>query len=103
MSEAIYVISRHKSTIDYIIDRFGRNKDVVILEHLKDASEIPEGSEVFGNLPIEMIAKLIERGCVFHVVSLEIPKELRGKELGIDEIRKYAKIIRIDELKISYV
>jgi len=95
----VVIVSRHESTIKLLKTVFSEAK---VVSHVSDPSEIPSGSLVIGNLPIHLIDELInKRGCRFVLVSLEIPQELRGKELNEEELRKYMRLLEISKLELS--
>jgi len=86
------IVSRHKSTQEFlskILEKHGIPYDIV--EHV-DNPRILEGYYlVLGNIPLTLLLKTSVK--YYIQVSLEIPKELRGKELGIEELVKYARFI----------
>ena len=92
------VVSRHRGTIEYVKMFF---PDAEVIEHLTDVNDIPRGSIVIGNLPITLINRILERGCRFIYVSLNIPKEMRGRELSIEELDKYIEFIEIKRLELE--
>ena len=94
----VVIVSRHPATVNYLKTVFPEAK---VVSHISSIDEIPNGSLVIGNLPIHMIAELIKKGCRFVLVSLEIPRELRGKELSESELRKYMKLLEISKLELS--
>lgn len=94
----VVIVSRHKSTIKLLKQYFPEAK---VIGHLSNPNDIPSGSLVIGNLPIETVAELLKRGCRFVSVVLNIPPELRGKELGEEELRRYMKLKEIVRLELS--
>jgi len=96
----IVVVSRHKGTIDYLKSKLG---DVQVIEHLTSVEQIPKNSVVIGNLPINMIEEVIKRGNEFILVTLDIPKELRGKDLDVNEVKKYVKFYKVKKLELEEV
>ena len=93
----VVIVSRHPGTIEYL-KRFYPEAEVI--NHMTE-NNIPENALVIGNLPIEMIAKVLEKGNRFVSVVLNVPAELRGKELEEEELKKYMRLIEIKELKIE--
>jgi len=92
-------VSRHQSTIKLLKQIWPEAK---VINHLENINEIPAGSLVIGNLPLTIVNKLInERGCRYVQVTLEVPPNLRGKELNEQELKKYMKLIEIQELKLA--
>lgn len=91
-------MSRHKGTIDYFREKLG---DIDVKEHVNSLEELIDYDVIIGNLPITAIALLKEMGKRFILISLEVPRELRGKELSKEELEKYMKLVEIEELKIK--
>jgi len=96
--ENVVVVSRHEGTIKLLKKHF---PDAEVIDHLNDVSEIPKGSLVIGNLPLPMIEEILKRGSRFVIVSLNIPRELRGKELTEEELKKFAEFIEVEDLKLK--
>lgn len=97
----VLIVSRHKSTVELLMQMFqGRAESIRVTDHLNDISEINEDL-VVGNLPIEMIEQVLAAGKRFVLVSLNVPRELRGQELDIEQLKQYMKLKEIKELKIE--
>jgi CRISPR-associated protein Csx16 len=56
------------------------------VEHLDDSVSLSRGDHIIGTLPINIVAKLNSRGVTYSHFSLELKKELRGKELTMEEL-----------------
>ena len=93
----VVIVSRHESTIDYLKKRYP-NAEVV--NHIDDPKKFKD-SLIIGNLPINVIDTLLKNGNRFVLLALNIPQELRGKELGEEELKRYAKLYEIKELKLE--
>jgi len=92
------IISRHKATIEWLQSKFGN--DIPVIEHLSDP-EMIRNKIVIGNIPIHLAVNAKE---VWNV-SIDLPPELRGKDLREEQflklnprIEKY-KVIRLDEVE----
>jgi len=83
------IVSRHKALVEYLQERRLVGKDVKVISRVEDVSEI-EGMIVVGVLPLHLAAHCKE----VWEVPLNLPLELRGVELGIEDIRKYAEPIQ---------
>ena len=94
----VIIVSRHEGTVSFLKKLFPEAR---VIQHLNDPGEIPEGAMVFGNLPIHIIEQLLRRGCRFFLVSLEVPRELRGQDLPEDTVAKYIRIYEVADLKLS--
>jgi len=79
-----YFISRHPGAIAWaaeegiIVDRQ--------LDHL-DINLIRTGDTVIGSLPVNLAAEVCAKNAHYLHLSLELPKELRGKELTVVQMR----------------
>ena len=93
----VVIVSRHEATVNYLKKRFP-NADVI--SHMSDPSEY-RNCLIIGNLPINVIDTLLKNGNRFVMVSLDIPKELRGKELGEEELKRYAKFYEVRKLELE--
>ena len=86
MTHAI-VVTRHATLTDYMREKgilpVGCGVDVI--SHVEDP-EVLVGRVVYGVLPyhLALLAK------TYVNVGLSLPPEMRGKELTLEEVRKYA-------------
>ena len=97
----VYLISRHKGTIEYFKERI---PDIEVIEHLDDINAIEDNSTIYGNLPINLIEKLVnEKNCRFILVTLNVPKELRGQELTKEQLEKYMELYEFVCLRLRKV
>jgi len=94
----IVIVSRHPATIEFLKEKLPNAK---VIEHLNGPDDISFGALVFGNLPLHMVEQLLQKGCRFIMVSLNIPRELRGKELSREELEKYIELYEIRRLKLE--
>ena len=93
----VVIVSRHKGTIDYLKKRYP-NAEVV--NHIDDPKKFKD-SLIIGNLPLHMVSEILRNGNRFVLLTLNVPQELRGKELGEEELKRYAKLYEIKELKLE--
>lgn len=94
-----YFITRHTGALAW-----AKLHDVafdVHLEHLSDLDSLQTGDVVIGTLPINMVAKLNERGVHYVHLSLDIPPAWRGRELSADELRECQASLQ--EFQVSLV
>ena len=99
--ENVLIISRHPATIRFIKSLFPSDFfEVRIAEHIDKPEEVKEGI-VVGNLPLPLIAKLIKDGKKFIYISMEIPQELRGKELNDEQVRKYICLYDVNKVELE--
>ncbi len=79
------VVTRHKGLVTYLIEERLVSTDVEVLDHVDHPSQI-KGKNVIGILPLSLA---IHANTVMDI-PLNIPKEMRGKELSAEEVRQYA-------------
>ncbi len=90
-SSVTYFVSRHPGAREWAAEE-GFNVDQVV-EHL-DIATIAPGDTVIGSLPVSLAADVCARGAAYLHLSLELPRELRGKELTASEMRQLGAKIR---------
>ena len=83
---AIYFVTRHPGAIEWAAGQ-GLRIDR-LLAHL-DPSIIVPGDTVIGILPVNLAARVCERGGRYLNLSLDLPIEARGRELSADELEAY--------------
>lgn len=57
-------------------------------DHL-DPAEIEAGDIVLGTLPLHIAEKICSLGARFFALTLDIPFEMRGRELSLDSVQRY--------------
>jgi len=88
----VAIVSRHKDTISMLKSQFDQVYDQIdVIEHLEDPKQLDGYDLLVGNIPLSMFLKTKTR-CLI-LVSLNIPRELRGRELNHEELRKYAEFV----------
>lgn len=78
-----YFVSRHHGAVDWA-SRHGFIVDEVV-SHM-DTSIIKDGDVVIGNLPVHLAADVCSRGGFYFHLTLDVPPEMRGKELTADDM-----------------
>ena len=81
-----YFISRHPGAVDWA-ESEGFHVDQQ-LAHF-DVTIVNEGDKVLGTLPINLVAQVNERGGDYYHLALDLPSELRGKEITAEDMRQY--------------
>lgn len=79
-----YFVSRHPGALDWAAEE-GIVVDELVL-HL-DPARIQPGDTVIGSLPVNLAAEVCARGADFRHLSLDLPPELRGRELTAEQMR----------------
>ncbi|MDN3651363.1 CRISPR-associated protein Csx16 [Thalassotalea ponticola] len=83
MNKTLFV-SRHLATIEWAKVN-GLNIDAWV-EHLDESVALKPGDHVIGTLPINIVEKLNSQGVTYSHFSLDIKKDLRGKELTMEQL-----------------
>lgn len=93
-----FFISRHPGARDWAaemglqVDRF--------IDHL-DPSFIQPCDRLIGSLPVNRAAEVCERGARYLNLTLDLPAELRGLELSVEQMR--ARGARLEEYRVARV
>lgn len=80
------VITRHAGLIEFLKNRGFNLDDTQVVAHVADPS-ILDGKVVVGVLPVSLAV----RCDVFIEVALDMPAEMRGKELSAEQTEEYCK------------
>lgn len=88
-----YFVTRHDGAITWACQEglIPKGQPFLGIVHLtKDILETLEpGDAVVGVLPIQLVAKVCEKGAKFFALVLDLPLDARGKELTADDMRRY--------------
>ena len=78
------IVTRHPSLVTYLKEKGIAKEDAIFLQHT--TVENIQDKHVAGVLPhsLSCLCK------TFTEIPLDLPQKLRGKELSIEEIRKFA-------------
>lgn len=87
---ATYFVTRHTGARDWS-EAKGIQVDQVV-EHL-DVRAIQPGDVVIGSLPVNLACQVCKQGGRYLHLSLEIPKEWRGKELTKEQMDAFGATI----------
>lgn len=93
-----WLVSRHPGAVEWLHAQ-GIEADRAV-EHLDPEAPAP-GDIVIGTLPLHIAARLCERRVRFQFLSLDLPPELRGRELHRDEMK--ACNARLEEFRIERI
>ncbi|HHH38158.1 MAG TPA: CRISPR-associated protein Csx16 [Sedimenticola sp.] len=93
-----YFVTRHHGAREWARRR-GLGVDVVC-EHL-DIGRIRPGDRVIGSLPVNLAADVCARGGRYLHLGIDLPFELRGRELTADQME--ARGARVEEYRVTRV
>jgi putative CRISPR-associated protein (TIGR02620 family) len=94
--QKIIIASRHKDTISLVIEVIQQSQwfhqQCMIENHENfqiESIESPETTIVIGNLPVNIISDICKINAHYMHIDLTIPRENRGKELTIEELKQF--------------
>lgn len=93
-----HLVTRHSGAIEWAA-RQGLAPDRVV-PHL-DPDDIRPGDVVVGTLPVHLAARVCARGGRYLNLSVDLPPEARGLELGADDLERYGA--RLEEYAVARV
>ncbi len=95
----IYFISRHAGAVAWAAEQ-GLQVDELI-SHLDAAriERLQQGDTIIGTLPVHLAAEVCARGARYLHLTLDLPPELRGKELTAADMS--ACHARLQEYRVS--
>lgn len=79
-----YFVTRHPGARDWAAEE-GFPVDLVV-DHL-DVQAIAVGDTLIGSLPVNLAAEVCARGGAYLHLSIDLPRELRGKDLTAEQMR----------------
>jgi len=81
-----YFISRHEGALDWL-----QQQAIQVDQQLShfDPSITQADDVVIGTLPINLVAEVNQRGGRYLHLTLNLPSELRGKELSAADMTRY--------------
>lgn len=80
-----WFVSRHQGARQWAQER-GLAVDCWV-DHLQ-IEQLAEGDCVYGSLPVSLAAAVIDAGARYFHLTLNLPRELRGRELTASELRQ---------------
>lgn len=78
------VVTRHPSLVEHLKERGIIDESAEVIEHATENDV--RGNHVIGILPVHL-ASLAGR---YTNLTMNVPKELRGEELTIEQVREFA-------------
>lgn len=91
----VYVVTRHEGAVNWLRDTL-QQSEISVIPHLEGLRFQP-GDKVCGILPIAWAARVCAQGAEAHILTIDLPPELRGRELTAQQLKDHgAKLIRYD-------
>ncbi len=93
-----YFITRHPGA------RQWAEQEGVVVDQLLDHLEIEHlrpGDRVIGSLPVNLAAEVCARGGHYLHLSLDLPREMRGRDLSVKDMRDCGA--RLEEFLVTTV
>ena len=87
------IVTRHAAMKSFLIEKGVADESTPVLPHASAADV--EGKDVAGVLPLHLAAYCNS----LTTVELALPLEMRGKELSIEDMRRYCKGLRTFEVR----
>lgn len=84
-SGRILLVSRHPGALAWATEQLTFDQH---LEHI-DPETVQPGDIVIGTLPVNLAARICQRGGRYLHLNLNLPRQARGRELTADELRAY--------------
>lgn len=81
-----YLVSRHPGAIEWFTKQ---NMQIDVYQMHLDPSIIKADDTVIGNLPINLAASVCQKGARYLHLSINVPFEMRGKELEAENLEKF--------------
>ncbi|MCI4660332.1 MAG: CRISPR-associated protein Csx16 [Neomegalonema sp.] len=77
-----YFVTRHSGAVDWAQRR---NIKATLVRDF-DVTDVKPGDRVLGTLPVNLAAEVCARGGTYLHLSMDVPFELRGKDLSADDM-----------------
>jgi len=88
-----YFVTRHAGTREWAARQ---GYDAQIVAHV-DPETIRPGDVVLGTLPAHLAAEICTRGGRYFHLALDLPAEMRGRDLSADDMKRLgARLIEIE-------
>jgi len=90
------VISRHNAFLQYLLQKgIVRENEYEVIPHISDSSLLKGKDIITSGLPLHLCSLANS----VTIVTLNLPQELRGKELSIQDMQKYCTGIKTYKVK----
>lgn len=86
-----YLITRHSGALQWIKQQL--TEPAVHLDHLDEALVLYKGDTVIGNLPLNLVCVLCQRGVRYLHIEMVVPERLRGQELTVEQMAELGAVL----------
>jgi CRISPR-associated protein Csx16 len=93
-----YFVTRHLGAREWAQQRGITVDDLV--DHL-DMAQVKDGDVVIGTLPVNLAAEVCARGGRYLHLSLDLPPEMRGRELSAEDMEQLGT--RLEKYRVERV
>jgi len=94
----VWFVSRHQGAGEWF-----RKQGIEVERHVEHLhiEEIQADDIVIGSLPVNLVAEICDRGGRYVHLSLDLPRDWRGKELSPDDMERFHA--RLEEFHVTSV
>jgi CRISPR-associated protein Csx16 len=92
----VWFVSRHPGAVEWA-RRQGLSVDQWV--HHLSAEEVQQGDVVAGTLPVQVAAEVCRKGGRYLHLSVDLPANARGRELGADELENLGA--RLEDFQVQ--
>ena len=93
-----WFVTRHDGAVKWAAKSGIKTGDKGVVKNL-EVEKVSAGDKVVGNLPVHLVAQIIEKGGEYFHLSMELEEQARGKELTAEEMDKYGA--RIEQFYVA--
>jgi CRISPR-associated protein Csx16 len=93
------VVTRHPGAAEWVQRHLGRT--VRVVDHLHPHEIVP-GTRYHGVFPLNLAAAICHAGAQCWAISMQVPPELRGRELGAEQLEALgARLVRYQVSEVA--
>lgn len=90
-----YFVTRHMGAVDWAR---AQGIEAEHITHL-DVENIRPGDMILGTLPVSVAAQVCEKGAKYFHLTLDLPPQLRGKELTGEDMENAGAVLEEFEVR----
>ncbi|WP_068639100.1 CRISPR-associated protein Csx16 [Thauera butanivorans] len=92
-----FFVSRHPGALEW-----AKQHDIAFDQHIThlDPIRVSPGDAVIGSLPVHLAAEVCTRGARYFNLSLDLPADLRGRELDAATLEQCTA--RLEEYRVEH-